>query len=175
MSSSQSLTGEICVSTKIYFLRHGESEANVRGVLCGSGRDAELTERGKAQISFLASQVHSLKIKTLVASPLARARSSADLLGLDYQVDAALKEQFYGDWEGLPFEEVREKFLKHFDPPNGESHLEFLKRITDAFVRILKLEGPVLIVSHGGVGSELLSYLGHQKRLLHNAELYLLT
>jgi broad specificity phosphatase PhoE len=48
---------------KIYFLRHGESEANVKGTFAGQRENSSLTEKGKAQAKDAALDLIKKKIK----------------------------------------------------------------------------------------------------------------
>lgn len=161
---------------QIYFVRHGESDANVHNVLCGNLWDAELTERGRGQIKKFCEALSSVKIDNIVSSPLKRAHQSAMIIKdnitySNFSVIENLKEQSYGEWEGKSFEEIRNDFLSGVNPPKGESHDDFRGRLQDALNEIFQLEGNTLIVAHGGVGSELMSLLGKQKVLIGNAEL----
>ena len=172
----QNLIGEIIMKRSIYFMRHGESEANVLGLLCGSIWDAELSATGINQIKSKVEILKQRRIKTIISSPLKRALHSAKILSKELtfsevRVTSDFLEQSYGEWEGKPFLEVKEKFLEGMDPPNGESHSSFKSRIIKGFTEIETIEGNLLIVAHGGVGTELMELRGLQKRLIENGEL----
>lgn len=162
--------------SKLFFVRHGESDANILNVLCGNLWDANLTERGINQVRKLSATLGSVKIDHIVTSPLKRAHASAliiqeTLSHARLSINENLKEQSYGAWEGKLFEEIRNDFLNGVNPPNGESHKEFRGRLEVALKEISNLPGNTLIVAHGGVGSELMSLLGKEKTLIGNAEL----
>src|SRR5690606_23009182 len=92
----------------IYFMRHGESEANVLGLLCGSIWDAELSATGINQIKSKVEILKQRRIKTIISSPLKRALHSAKILSKELtfsevRVTSDFLEQSYGEWEGKPF------------------------------------------------------------------------
>lgn len=160
---------------ELYFLRHGESHANTLNLLCGSTWDVELTDLGREQVAQACGFFAGLAIDHIVTSPLKRARSSAEILAKsisygEFHVHEDLKEQAYGQWERKPFSEIKAAFLGGVNPPGGESHQAFISRLKQALVDIQKLSGRILIVAHGGVGSELMNLLGKEKELIENAK-----
>ena len=58
---------------RIYFVRHGESEANVRHVIANRGRSYGLTAVGRAQARALAARLPMGRVQVVYHSPLARA------------------------------------------------------------------------------------------------------
>lgn len=161
---------------EVYFMRHGESEANVLGVLCGSEWDANLSPKGIEQVKHAAQSLKNTSLQMIISSPLKRAMNSAqivsqELLHSEFQISSNLQEQFYGEWEGRLFQEIKDSFLQNFDPPKGETHQTFKARIKSVFSEIIQLEGNILIVAHGGVGIEMLELAGLEKRLINNSEI----
>ena len=63
----------------IYFIRHGESEGNI-GPLRQDG-SSSLSERGRAQATFMAERCAKLPIDVLVASTMTRAQETALIIG----------------------------------------------------------------------------------------------
>jgi len=59
----------------IYFIRHGQSEANARDLF--QGPDAPLTELGHKQARFVAERVKRLDAEVIIASPMPRAQETA--------------------------------------------------------------------------------------------------
>lgn len=160
---------------ELYFMRHGESQANVQNLLCGSLWDVELTERGRNQVKEAAGFFHEVEIDYIISSPLKRAYESAKILAdsvihQQFIVLDDLKEQSYGTWEQRPFLEIKNAFLNGVNPPEGESHPEFVIRLSRALSSLKELEGRVLIVAHGGVGTELIALLGAEKIFIDNAK-----
>jgi len=63
---------------KIYFVRHGQSEGNV-GPLRQSA-ETPLTEKGREQAAYIAKRAKNLPIEAIVASPMTRARDTAEVI-----------------------------------------------------------------------------------------------
>lgn len=89
---------------RLYFIRHGESEANILREISNRGRRHPLTATGRAQAAALADRLRDAGISRLYSSPLLRATETADILaaawGIDYQVTDALREFDCGIVEG---------------------------------------------------------------------------
>ncbi len=173
------------MGTKIYLIRHGEVEgANPRRY--NGHIDVPLSENGQEQLkrlaAFLSAEVRrrggteepsdlqlfrSSALKAVYCSGLIRAVNSAEIIaepfGLKPVVIDGLKERGFGQWEGMSFDEVNEKWpdacmawaddpLK-FSPIGGESTIETRDRVMPVFNQIVddhKGE-EIAIVSHGGV------------------------
>jgi broad specificity phosphatase PhoE len=79
--------------------RHGETAANVDGLLLGRA-DPPLTEQGRAQARALAAALPPPD--RVVSSPLRRARDTATAFGCEVEVDERWIELDYGDLDGRP-------------------------------------------------------------------------
>lgn len=81
---------------KIYFVRHGESEANLLAEFSNRGTRHGLTPKGRRQASALAENLKRSPIDLIYSSPLLRATQTAEIvaahLGLSYAVAEALRE-----------------------------------------------------------------------------------
>lgn len=88
-----------------WFLRHGETDWNAEGRSQGR-TDIPLNQVGQAQARRAARTLASQAIGTIIASPLARARVTAETvaatLGLPVQFDPELEEVNFGEQEGQP-------------------------------------------------------------------------
>src|SRR5258708_21640422 len=95
---------------KLYFVRHGESEANVLREISNRGLKDGLTEKGRQEATALAEKLKALPIVQVYSSPLLRARQTAEILsgalGLDYEITDALREYDCGILEGRSDEEA---------------------------------------------------------------------
>jgi broad specificity phosphatase PhoE len=89
---------------KLYFVRHGESEANVLRVISDRGWVHPLTEKGRQQARDLAVKLQDANIARIYTSPLQRAVQTAEILaqalGIEYEISAALREFDCGIAEG---------------------------------------------------------------------------
>ncbi|HVO94802.1 MAG TPA: histidine phosphatase family protein [Terriglobales bacterium] len=141
-----------------YFLRHGETESNVRRIVAGS-LDVPLTEVGHAQARAAALLLKDRGVTEIYSSALRRARDTADcvaaLLHLPVRVIPGLVERRWGVLEGQP----RELRVPGMTPLGAETPEEFSERVMRAFAEI-EAEGVPLVVAHSGVFRTLCRALG---------------
>jgi broad specificity phosphatase PhoE len=163
----------IGTGVEAYLVRHAEVEANVRQVLVGRG-DSPFTEAGLRQPAMLADALREVPLVRIYTSPVRRARETADriraALGRDVPLEdaAAIAEIDAGDFEGLPFEEVRARLRTmgaafgdgDVRYPGGESWGDVQRRAL-AFVQALERRhggDAVLLVTHAGVIAALVAH-----------------
>src|SRR2546421_10281340 len=89
----------------ILLVRHGLTDANLRGVLAGWTPGVHLADKGRDQVGALAARLAPLPLAAMLTSPLERCRETADVLavgrdGLTTTVDERFGECRYGDWTG---------------------------------------------------------------------------
>ncbi|MHB1712911.1 MAG: histidine phosphatase family protein [Acidimicrobiales bacterium] len=121
----------------LILVRHGESTGNAGGLLLGR-LDAPLTERGLDQARSLGPSLTG--ITRVISSPLARARDTAEALGLGLpvEIDNRWIEMDYGELDGCPLgavpHEVWGQWKKdpHFRPRGGETLAEVGIRVKEA-------------------------------------------
>jgi 2,3-bisphosphoglycerate-dependent phosphoglycerate mutase len=156
-------------SKQLYFVRHGESEANLLRQFSNRGRKHPLTERGRKQAEQLADALCTELITHIYTSPLLRATETALILattlGVSVTVHDALREYDCGILEGRAdaagwalYTEVQEAWLAHGDwdrrVEGGESFWDmqarFVPFVLDLVERQRQGEAYVLI-GHGGL------------------------
>lgn len=99
--------------TTCLLIRHGQSNANVEGILAGR-LDSSLTDHGHDQVRRLADHLHEVPLRQIVTSPLLRCRATADAItavrsdGLRAVVDDGFVEVGYGAWTGRVLKELAE-------------------------------------------------------------------
>jgi probable phosphoglycerate mutase len=150
------------VTTVTHLLRHGRTEHTPERRYSGRN-DLPLSLTGRAEAEAAAARAGELGIGAVVASPLRRARETAEIvaaaLGLPVEVDDDLAELDFGDLEGLTLDEALTKhplatrrFMADVTAaaPGGESVAQVSARVARARRRILERHagGSVLIVSH---------------------------
>lgn len=160
---------------KVLLARHGETPWNAEGRYQGK-RDIALSDTGVSQARLLGGRLMGEAITRAVASPLQRARLTAELaLGADRApqllFDEGLMEIGHGHWEGLLASEIRERdpaLLKAWrdDPETvqmpgegGESIGQVLERSWPAFERAcagLGADDTLLVVAHDAVNRVIL-------------------
>lgn len=146
----------------IYLARHGRTPYNHEGRFQGLG-DVPLDETGLRQAQELAEHAAGRGLVALWASPLRRARQTAEAVaavtGLEIRFDARLVETDTGDWTDRSFEEVRAEDPVAFDAwlngdsafafPGGESFQQQGDRVMAAIAEIEQGPQPALVVCHG--------------------------
>lgn len=153
----------------IYLCRHGQTFHNREGRLQGRS-ESDLTPLGRAQAGAMGELLFDLVRRDppadwrIVASPLRRARDTAETigarLGLPVATDERLVEIDVGEWSNRLREEVRGEnpHLRGddawgFHAPGGETYEAMMARIThwlDEQVR--EPERRLIVVSHGVAG-----------------------
>lgn len=95
-------------SKKIFLTRHGQTDYNKKGVVQGSGIDADLNDWGKAQAQAFYDHYKSMPFDKLYVSALKRTHQSmAGFMkaGLNREVLPELNEISWGAREGMPIDE----------------------------------------------------------------------
>lgn len=91
---------------KIYFIRHGQTEANLNKVMAGH-KDVELTEKGREQAYLTAEKLKNYTIDFMFVSPLKRARETAEIINsvrkeeIPLMIKEELIEVDYGIYEDV--------------------------------------------------------------------------
>lgn len=141
--------------TPFWFLRHGETDWNAQGLSQGR-TDIPLNHVGRAQAERAARTLAPVAIASIVASPLLRARHTAEVvaatLGLPVALDADLAEVDFGKQEGLPMGDWYDDWIAgDYAPEGGETFVTLRERAVRGVNRALALPGPVLVVAHGAL------------------------
>jgi glucosyl-3-phosphoglycerate phosphatase len=156
----------------IFLARHGRTALNASGTFQGR-LDPPLDEVGREQARALAERAAALPVQRVVASPLRRARETAEALGRPVELDERWAEIDVGEWAGRSHAEIGLETLAAFRagevaPPRGESFGEVEARVLAAWD---DLEPGTLVVSHGIAILLLLRALGDGPERLENCEL----
>ncbi len=100
----------------IYLARHGETDWNVEKRIQGHS-DIELNANGIAQASDFAKVLKDIHFDAAFSSDLLRAKRTAEIVLQEREIVIAttelLREQTWGDFDGIPVEEYREKLKDH--------------------------------------------------------------
>jgi len=145
---------------RIAFLRHGPTDWNATGRFQGH-TDIPLSTVGLAKMAALRLPPDFVPARIFV-SPLARARQTAQALGLPPGTpDARLMEQNWGQWEGLTRAQILERhgddaFARFglgaaFRPEGGESTGELNTRLAAFLTDIAQEQSNAVAVAHLGV------------------------
>jgi alpha-ribazole phosphatase len=158
---------------KFLLIRHGQTDWNLAQRFQGQS-DIPLNEVGKKQAMALADRLTNESINIVYSSDLQRAIETSKIIMQmsdckpDLHPDQRLREVNFGDWEGLTYDEIKEKHPNTLNawendiyknaPPNGET-LEGLAMRVQSVLNELSAkynDQTILIVAHGGVLQTLL-------------------
>ena len=159
---------------RLLLARHGQSVSNAIRRFQGA-QDVALSPLGLRQAEALGQAVSRRAIAHVYASPLERARHTAEIAraGLDLPLTVVddLRELSLGEWEGCTVEEIRSQPGDPYArwvrdpvqcrPPGGEPLADVQARVLRAVEGITAAHpngDDVLIVAHGGVISALLAH-----------------
>lgn len=150
-----------------WFLRHGETDWNAQGLSQGT-TDIPLNQVGVHQARRAAATFAAgIEVATIVASPLVRARRTAEAvaeeLRLPVEIDAGLREVEFGEQEGRPMGDWYDDWIAGtYTPKGGESFMALYERSVAAVNRALARPAPVLVVAHGALFRALRLAFGHE-------------
>jgi broad specificity phosphatase PhoE len=155
---------------RLYFIRHGESDANRLQIISNRGDRYGLTPTGKQQAQTLAEKLKPFPISAIFTSPLCRAIKTAEILsstlGLPYQITNALREYDCGILEGKSdaeswrlHQEIADNWLLRQNWESrlsqGESFMDiqqrFLPFIATLAQDICFADAHILLIGHGGI------------------------
>jgi len=146
----------------IVLTRHGLTPRSRPEQHLGQRIDIGLSDEGRAQAEALARRIEHVTFSRIVSSPLRRAVGTAAVIaGGPVVTDPRLLEMDYGEWEGLTYEQITERFGVHRerweqDPatlrcPGGESGNDVAARVRAVLEDHLAEDesvAPVLMVGH---------------------------
>lgn len=152
---------------KIYVIRHGQTEWNVKRLLQGQ-IDIGLNETGIAQATEAREEIKKHHFDVCFCSPKLRAKQTAELVlkGTDVPViyDARLREREFGEADGKPYDKENTFGMWEFGQKpiykGMESPEEVLGRVKEFFEEIYKdyKDKSVLVSTHGGLSMAIAYY-----------------
>jgi len=111
---------------RVFVIRHGESTW-VRERRFAGSRDVPLTDTGRRQCAAVARALAATGVAAVYASPLERARASAEVIAephrLPVRIVPAFAEMAFGAWEGLTRDEIRARFPEGWEQWRSAPHL----------------------------------------------------
>jgi alpha-ribazole phosphatase len=157
---------------EILFIRHAETA--MAGTFCGHS-DPPLNARGSEQISQLLSRLSAESIEAVYTSDLLRARETGQAIAASREIGCylrpALREIYFGQWEGLTWNEIEradatyaQRWLAEYPnlpSPNGENLRDFEDRVlSEVESLMIRAQGKhIAVVTHAGVLRTLLCKL----------------
>jgi broad specificity phosphatase PhoE len=155
---------------RIYFTRHGESEANRYHIISNRDLPHPLTDTGRRQAVGLAGKLLEKSITRIYASPIPRAWETAQIisrvLGVPVETADALREPDCGVLEGRGDEEAwkqhnywKESWFQGREqdrgPEGGEAWVDLQKRLIPFIDKLIiqygETQAELLLVTHGSL------------------------
>ncbi|MFV8800975.1 adenosylcobalamin/alpha-ribazole phosphatase [Yersinia sp. LJYL362] len=165
---------------RLFLVRHGQTEANLRGVFCGL-TDLALTPLGVEQAGDVAGWLADVAFADGVSSQLLRARHTADIVLAGHPLTAGINDQLnemnFGEWEMRHHHDLQREDSQAWaawvadwqqaSPTGGESFLQFSDRVESVVQSLLSTNSHEtnshnnnqLLVAHQGVLSLMLARL----------------
>jgi broad specificity phosphatase PhoE len=190
------------MGTTLYLIRHGETEGSEEKRYKGT-IDVPLSKRGIRQMEEASKYIVELSrnrsnfllshdnppippllkggegglLDAVYCSDLSRAVKSAQIIAEPFRLSPVkinkLRERDFGVWEGMSFDEIKEKYPEDFNawarnplrfsPTGGENTLEVKERCMNAIDRVVDTHNGenIAVVAHGGVNRIILcQFLG---------------
>ncbi|MFQ5572556.1 MAG: histidine phosphatase family protein [Rhodothermales bacterium] len=163
--------------TTFYFIRHGQTDHNLRGIVQGRGVDPVLNETGRRQAEAVARRLADVSLDVIYASTLRRAVETAEVIAHEHADVPVhflpdLEEMAWGVYEGKVLADGVQQALDRvyeqwkdgayaFRIEGGESILDVQQRGIRVMCRLQEQHpgGTVLVVTHGRFLRVLLSTL----------------
>lgn len=151
--------------TRLILVRHGQTVWNKELKYQGH-TDIALSDEGIRQAGAVARRLKNENVAAVYASDLSRAFFTADAVarghGLTVTAMPELREIKFGEWEGLTYTAIQEKWPDEMDKlytnadeiaiPGGETFRQLKERAEGAICRLVErhAEQTFVVVSHGG-------------------------
>lgn len=160
-------------NTRIYLIRHGETEFNRLGVFRGR-LEVDLNEVGLKQAGETGRALVGQGIESVLTSPLKRAvvtaRTISEILGIEYEIEEAFNNINLGNWQGIPKKKVEKDYPEewkkwttepeHLVVPGGESVEDVRRRASARLREIVEArQGVFALVTHRSVIKVLAAYM----------------
>ncbi|REL37559.1 histidine phosphatase family protein [Rhodohalobacter sp. SW132] len=172
--------------TRLFIIRHGETDFNRKQMLQGRGIDAPLNATGQKQALQIAAALEKEEVGKIVASSMMRsiqtAQPLASKLGMPIESFEDLDEMDFGDFEGKRKTEVLEEIERihtewasgnvSLKIPGGESPEEVFKRADSRIKTLLdgKDDSQVMILHSRLIRILLSEWLGYGLKNMHKIE-----
>jgi broad specificity phosphatase PhoE len=160
------LSGVERLANRLSVMRHGQSNANVAGLIVSR---IEHDRRGEYGLSELGrKQAHAAALDcglpgdtVICSSDFSRARQTAQIVAahlgaVEVAIAQALRERCFGDWEGSPTENYERVWAAdETDPDHADDNVEPVASVLDrTSALVVELERrysgrDILLVSHG--------------------------
>ncbi len=144
---------------KVYLIRHGLPDFPGGKRMCLGTTDIPMGAKGLAQAEEMAASLPP--VTAVFSSPLTRAVQTAQAIGMPIVILHGLREMHAGEWDGLTFDQIRERYPELYAAratdltlplPGAEDQEEGLARFSAAMeMAAQRAPGDFAVVAHGGI------------------------
>lgn len=150
----------------VLLVRHGQTTFNVEGRLPGQLPGVALTDEGRRQAQRAAVALAGLPLSSIIASPLERARETAEIIARGWALPVTLEERLMDTdvayWSGQKIEDVNrtdprwKAFVENpTEPPEGVESLTSVQlrsvAVVEDILRDPSLGNHVVLVAHADI------------------------
>ena len=149
---------------KVYLIRHGLPDFPDGKGMCIGTTDIPMGQKGLAQAEQMAKILPP--VTAVFSSPLTRAVQTAQVIGMPVTILPDLREMYAGEWDGLTFEEIRQRYPELYAArakdltiplPGSESYEDGIARFSAAMNAAAETaSGDFAVVAHGGILAQFL-------------------
>ena len=159
--------------SRIYLIRHGNTEANERHLYCGS-TDLPLSERGRDALQTLKPGYSGIQNVQFMTSGMLRTEQTLEILFGDvpHCCEAAFREMDFGAFEMQSYDQLKDvpEYQQWITgdneaniTPGGESGNMMKERVLEAFYGLIGARQDTVVVTHGGVIAAIMENLFPQE------------
>ena len=129
---------------RLFFVRHGLSSFNAKGLIQGRTDESYLTEEGYYQAKLTGEILNQVNIDEIYSSPLVRASETAKTIekhlnkNIEIQYDQNLLEVDLANWSGLKTTEIKEKFKSEYQIWKSNPENLSIKRDDESYYEPIK-------------------------------------
>jgi broad specificity phosphatase PhoE len=149
---------------KVYLIRHALPDFPGGNRMCIGITDIPLGDEGRLQAAEMAKNLPP--VTAVFSSPLSRAVQTAEAIGLPVTILPGLREMYAGEWDGLTFDEIRQRYPELYAArakdltiplPGSESYEDGIARFSAAMNAAAETaSGDFAVVAHGGILAQFL-------------------
>ena len=153
---------------QVYLIRHGLPDFPGGKGMCIGTTDIPMGDKGFAQAAQMAKKLPP--VTAVFSSPLTRAVQTAKAIGLPVTILDGLQEMYAGEWDGLTFAQIRERYPELYAArfhdmtiplPGAERYEDGIARFSAAMEAAAQTApGDFAVVAHGGIIAQFLRSIG---------------
>ncbi len=128
---------------RLYMIRHGQSEANLKRIFSGQNLNIDLTEQGEAEARAAGELLKGISFDKVYSSDQRRAWRTQELALPQYKAErlAMIREFDVGSLTGMPIEDLNQEIVRHrlahdYTPYGGENN-EMVRSRAERFLSLI--------------------------------------